>query len=65
MAEDKNHWLYVATGWTIAASIFTGYCFWRGDAHPVSTSGLGWFMSVYLWGVAAYEGHKNKKSAER
>ena len=65
MAEDRNHWLYVAAGWTIAAALFTAYAFCRGDSHTQTSSGLGWLVSLYLWGVVMYEGYKTKKGSTK
>jgi hypothetical protein len=63
MDEDKHHWLYVAVGWTIAAALFTAYAFWQGDSRTQTNSGLGWLVSLYLWGVVMYEGYKTRKGS--
>ena len=56
--EERSFYLYAALSWSLAASLYTIYAFWKGNPHTQETALLGWFLATWSWGYWLYERRK-------
>lgn len=59
-AEQRQFYFCHAVGWTIAASLFTAYAFWKGIGPTKETALFVWAMAAWAWFAWWYERCKAK-----
>jgi len=56
--EERSFYLYTALSWSLVASLYTIYAFWKGNPHTQEIALLGWFLATWSWGYWLYERRK-------